>query len=47
MRRKDQFRAAKLKQVARRIKHGSAKGRRMSPVTRAAEAEREYRRQRP
>ncbi|MGH2745753.1 MAG: hypothetical protein ACRDN8_25335 [Thermoleophilaceae bacterium] len=46
MRRKDQRRADKLKQVARRIKHGSSKARRMSPVTRAAEAEREYRRER-
>ncbi|MGH2715760.1 MAG: hypothetical protein ACRDM7_18095 [Thermoleophilaceae bacterium] len=46
MRRKDQRRAHKLKQVARRIKHGSSKARRMSPVTRAAEAEREYRRER-
>jgi hypothetical protein len=47
MRRKDQLRAAKLKQVARRIKHGSAKARRMSPVTRAADAGREYRRRQP
>ncbi|MGH2742200.1 MAG: hypothetical protein ACRDN8_06885 [Thermoleophilaceae bacterium] len=46
MRRKDQRRADKLTQVARRIKHGSSKARRMSPVTRAAEAEREYRRER-
>jgi hypothetical protein len=47
MRRKDQLRAAKLKQVARRIKHGSSKARRLSPITRAADAEREHRRQRP
>lgn len=46
MRRKDQLRAAKLMQVTRRIKHGSSKARRMSPVTRAADAAREYRRQR-
>ncbi len=31
MRRKDQLRAVKLKQVARRIKDGSTKARRMSP----------------
>jgi hypothetical protein len=47
MRPKDQRRADKLRQVARRIKHGSTQARRMSPVKRAAEAEREYRRQRP
>jgi hypothetical protein len=47
MRRKDQLRATKLKQVARRIKHGSSKARRLTPVTRAAEAERDYRRKRP
>ena len=47
MRRKDQLRATKLKQVARRIKHGSSKARRLTPVKRAAEAERDYRRKRP
>jgi hypothetical protein len=44
MRRKDKIRAVKLRQVARRMKDGSAKARSMSPVKRAAEAEREYRR---
>ncbi|HEV2875615.1 MAG TPA: hypothetical protein VGW14_10725 [Thermoleophilaceae bacterium] len=47
MRRTDQLRAVKLKQVARRIKDGSTKARRMSRVKRAAEAEREYRRRQP
>jgi hypothetical protein len=47
MMRKDQLRATKLKQVARRIKHGSSTARRLTPMKRAAEAEREYRRQRP
>jgi hypothetical protein len=47
MRRKDRLRADKLRQVARRFKHGSTKARRMSPEGRAAEAEREYRRRRP
>ena len=47
MRRKDQLRATKLKQVARRTKNGSSKARRLTPVKRAAEAEREYRRKRP
>ena len=42
MRRKDQLRATKLKHVARRIKHGSSKPRRLTPVKRAAEAERDY-----
>jgi hypothetical protein len=46
MRRKDQLRATKLKQVARRIKHGSSKARSLTPVKRAAEAERDYRRRR-
>ena len=46
MRRTDQLRATKLKQVARRIKHGSSKARRLTPVKRAAEAERDYRRKR-
>jgi hypothetical protein len=40
MRRKDQLRATKLKHVARRIKHESSKARRLTPVKRAAEAER-------
>ena len=47
MRRKDQLRATKLREVARRIKNGSSKARRLSPVKRAAEAERDYRRTRP
>jgi hypothetical protein len=47
MRRKDQLRATKLKQVARRLKNGSSKTRRLTPVKRAAEAERDYRRRRP
>ena len=47
MRRTDQLRATKLRQVARRIKNGSSKARRLSPVKRAAEAERDYRRKRP
>jgi hypothetical protein len=47
MRRKNQLRATKLKHVARRIKHGSSKARRLTPVKRAAEAERDYRRKRP
>jgi hypothetical protein len=47
MMRKDQLRAAKLKQVARRLKNGSSKTRRLTPVKRAAEAERDYRRRRP
>ena len=47
MRRKDQLRATKLRQVARQIKHGSSKARRLTPVKRAAEAERDYRRKRP
>jgi hypothetical protein len=47
MRRKDQLRATKLKQVARRIKNGSSKARHLPPVKRAAEAERDYRRKRP
>jgi hypothetical protein len=47
MRRKDQLRATKLKQVARRIKHGSSKAGHLPPVKRAADAEREYRRDRP
>jgi hypothetical protein len=44
MRRKDQLRAAKLKQVARRFKDGSSKARRLTPLKRAAEAERAHRR---
>jgi hypothetical protein len=44
MRRKDKLRAGKLRQVARRMKDGSTRARSMSPVKRAAEAEREYRR---
>jgi hypothetical protein len=44
MRRLDQLRAVKLKQVARRMKDGSTKARSMSRVKRAAEAEREHRR---
>jgi hypothetical protein len=47
MRHKDQVRATKLKQVARRLKNGSSKTRRLTPVKRAAEAERDYRRRRP
>ncbi len=47
MRRKDQRRATKLKEVARRIKNGSSKARHLTPVKRAAEAERDYRRKRP
>jgi hypothetical protein len=43
MRRKDQRRADKLRQVTRRFKQGSTKARRASPVKRAAEAERERR----
>ena len=46
MPRKDQPRSEKLKQVTRRLKHGSTKARRLSPVKRAAEAERD-RRERP
>jgi|Tabmets5t2r1_1033131.scaffolds.fasta_scaffold119582_2 hypothetical protein len=46
-RRKDERRAEKLRQVARRIKHGSSVARRMTPVKRAAHAERQRRRQRP
>lgn len=46
MTRKDQLRATKLKQVARRLKDGSSKARRLTPVKRAAEAERDYRRKR-
>jgi hypothetical protein len=45
-RRKDQLRATKLKQVARRIKDGSSKARLLTPVKRAAEAGRDYRRAR-
>jgi hypothetical protein len=44
MRRKDQLRATKLKQVVRRFKDGSSKARRLPPVKRAAEAERAHRR---
>jgi hypothetical protein len=44
MRRKDQLRATKLKQVVRRLKDGSSKARRLTPVKRAAEAERAHRR---
>ena len=44
MRRKDKLRAVKLKQVARRMKDGPTKAKSMSPVKRAAEAERERRR---
>jgi hypothetical protein len=47
MRRKDQLRATKLKQVARRLKHGSSMARRLTPAKRAAEAERAHRRGRP
>jgi hypothetical protein len=43
---KDERRAEKLRQVARRIKHGSSMARRMTPVKRAAHTERQ-RRQRP
>jgi hypothetical protein len=46
-RRKDERRAEKLRQVARRIKHGSSKASRMPLVTRAAHTERQRRRQRP
>jgi hypothetical protein len=45
--RKDERRAAKLRQVARRIKHGPSMVRRMTPVKRAAHAERQRRRRRP
>jgi hypothetical protein len=44
MRRKDQLRATKLKQVARRLKDGPSKARRLTPVKRAAEAGRAHRR---
>ncbi len=44
MRHNDKLRAVKLRQVGRRMKDGSTKARTMSPVKRAAEAEREYRR---
>jgi hypothetical protein len=44
MRREDQLRATKLKQVARRLKDGSSKARRLTPVKRATEAERAHRR---
>jgi len=37
----------KLKQVARRLKNGSSNTRRLTPLKRAAEAERDYRRRRP
>jgi hypothetical protein len=46
-RREDERRAKKLRQVARRIKHGSSMARRMTPVKRAAHAERQRRSQRP
>jgi hypothetical protein len=46
-RRKDERRAEKLRQVARRIKHGSSMARRMTPVKRAAHAERQRRRRGP
>ena len=45
--RKDERRAEKLRQVARRIKHGSSVARRMTPVKRAAPAQRQRRRRGP
>jgi hypothetical protein len=45
--RKDERRAEKLGQVARRIKHGPSMVRRMTPVKRAAHVERQRRRRRP
>jgi hypothetical protein len=45
-RRKDERRAEKLRQVARRIKHGSSMVTRMTPVKRAAHVKRQLRRPR-
>jgi hypothetical protein len=45
--RKDAGRAAKLRQVRRRIENGASMVRRMTPVKRAAQAKRERRRGRP
>jgi hypothetical protein len=45
--RKDDCRAEKLRQVARRIKHGPSMVGRMTPVKRAAHVKRQLRRRRP
>jgi hypothetical protein len=46
-RRQDERRAKKLRQVARRIKHGPSMVRRMTPVKRAVHIRRQHPRQRP
>jgi hypothetical protein len=45
--RKDERRAEKLRQVGRRIKHGSSMVAQMTPVKRAALVRRHHRRRRP
>ncbi|HEY6777263.1 MAG TPA: hypothetical protein VI122_12220 [Thermoleophilaceae bacterium] len=44
---KDERRAKELRQVARRIKHGSSMVRGMTPVKRAAHVKRQFGRGRP